>query len=407
MINTQHPTSILSESIQLPNGTVLKNRLIKSAMSDSLGDGQGNPTEKQARLYERWAEGGVALSIIGEVQITSKYPEKPGNLVLGLESDVEKLRLLTQRATINGAHIWPQLGHAGALSHLPLSSPKGPSQLNIPDLKCSGMTIIEIDELPAQYVAAALKAKSVGFTGIQIHAGHGFLLSQFLSPLFNHRDDQYGGSIENRSRIIVEIIDKVRKAVGASFPIGIKINSSDLLQGGLSKADSLAVIQILDRTSIDLIEISGGTYFPNAKSSSDSAISGPYFTAFSARAKEITNIPIITTGGFKSYEEVLNTLSSHSADLVGLARAFVLVPDLANQWLNQNNYKLTFPRFESPPSGAITAWYTMRINALANDSEQSFNLDLLEALNNYEERDLSRNPLWIEKFTHNNGAIDT
>lgn len=193
--STVNPASILGAPLKLPCGVVLNNRIVKAAMSDSLGDGRGNATEAQTRLYERWAQGGVALSLIGEVQGTPHYPEKPGNLVLTPSADKQALQELAQRGSINGTHVWPQLGHAGALSYLPISQPTGPSALDLAELKCAGMSIEDIESLPTMYANAALIAKSVGFGGVQIHAGHGFLLSQFLSPLFNHRIDEYGGSV--------------------------------------------------------------------------------------------------------------------------------------------------------------------------------------------------------------------
>ena len=165
---------LLQSPLALPCGAILKNRLAKSPMSDSLADGEGNPTEAQIRLYERWAEGGIALSIIGEVQGDPRYPEKPGNLVLGTHSNQESLQLLNRRALIDGAHIWPQIGHAGALSHLPISQPKGPSALDVEGLRCAGMSIEEVHALPDMYARTASHAKAVGFSGVHIHAGHGF-----------------------------------------------------------------------------------------------------------------------------------------------------------------------------------------------------------------------------------------
>ena len=130
MIKDSDSIPSLQSSLELPCGVILKNRLAKSPMSDSLADGEGNPSEAQIRLYQRWAEGGAAISFIGEVQGDPRYPEKPGNLVFGENSNQEILHLLTSRALINGAHLWPQIGHAGALSHLPISQPKGPSTRN-------------------------------------------------------------------------------------------------------------------------------------------------------------------------------------------------------------------------------------------------------------------------------------
>ena len=208
--SADRPEAVLDRPLELPCGAILKNRLIKSAMSDSLGDGAGNPTEAQIRLYERWAEGGAALSLIGEVQGDSRYPEKPGNLVLAPDCNLQAMQALSRRGSANGAHIWPQLGHAGALSHLPISLPRGPSALNVEGLRCAGMSLEDIRELPGIYARAATFAKDAGFSGVQIHAGHGFLLSQFLSPLFNRRMDAYGGPVAGRFRIISEIIDAVR-----------------------------------------------------------------------------------------------------------------------------------------------------------------------------------------------------
>lgn len=398
MIENSNSSNILGKPLELPCGVTLKNRFVKAPMSDSLGDGEGDPTEALIRLYERWAEGGAALSIIGEVQWTPYFPEKPGNLVLGSTTNNHRLRQLTKRATINSAHLWPQLGHAGALSHLPISDPKGPSALNIGDFKCSGMSTDEIRILPYQYAKAAEHAKVVGFTGVQIHAAHGFLLSQLLSPLFNNRTDEYGGSIEARCQIIIEVINEVRRVVGSTFPIGIKINSTDKLEGGLTENDALTLVQILDETSIDLIDISGGTYFPGAKASSNGSSRGPYFLDFAKEAKERTNIPLMVTGGFKTRRQTEDAVDSGAADMVGVARAMVLNPQLANTWLSETGEDPLFPKFEFAPPGGITAWYTMLLTALAEDQESVFELDLRSALKVYEERDTERCSKWKQKF---------
>ena len=396
---TSSPNHVLGTSLVLPCGVILKNRLAKSAMSDSLGDGEGNPTEAQGRVYERWAQGGAAVSIIGEVQGDPRYPEKPGNLVFGAHTDQRAIRSLVTRATIGGAHLWPQLGHAGALSHLPISQPRGPSALDIDGLRCAGMSVEDIQELPEMYATTAAYAKNAGFGGVHIHAGHGFLLSQFLSPLFNRRDDGYGGSIEARCRIVLEVIDEVRHAVGPSYPVGIKINSTDKLEGGLTEADALEVVRLLDQASVDLIDVSGGTYFPGAKASSDgSSDGGPYFLEFASRAKGVTDVPIMLTGGFQRREQAVDAVTSGAVDLVSLARAMVLNPWLAEAWLTEDGGDPEFPKFESPPRGGVTAWYTMRITALGEDRENTFTLDPQCALREYEERDAQRCGRWREKF---------
>jgi len=170
----------LFDPIQLPCGVVLKNRIVKSAMSESLGDGTGHPTDAQIRLYRRWAQGGLAASIIGEVQGNPYFAEKPGNLVLNASSDVSRFEELARQGAVNNAHLWLQLGHAGALAYKPTSTPAGPSALDLPGLCCRELTTGEIAQIPSQMANTALLAKKAGFGGVQIHAAHGFLLSQFF-----------------------------------------------------------------------------------------------------------------------------------------------------------------------------------------------------------------------------------
>ncbi len=392
--------TVLGRPLELPCGVVLKNRLVKSAMSDSLGDGEGNPTDAQMRLYERWAEGGAALSLIGEVQADPRYPEKPGNLVLAPGAALQAMQALARRGSANGARLWPQIGHAGALSHVPISRPKGPSALDVEGLRCDGMSLDDIQELPGIYAGAAKLAKDAGFGGVQIHAAHGFLFSQFLSPLFNRRTDAYGGSIEGRFRIIHEVIDAVREAAGPSFPIGIKVNSTDKLVGGLAEDDALEVVRLLDRTSVDLIDVSGGTYFPGAPSSSDgTSLSGPYFVGFARRAKAVTAIPVMATGGFETREQARDAVEKGHVDAVSLARAMVLNPMLAHAWLSDEGGDPAFPRFDGPPRGGVTAWYTMRLTALGEDDESRFDLSAASALAAYEARDTQRCARWRKRFS--------
>ena len=196
-------------------------------MSDSLGDGAGRPTEEQIELYRRWSAGGAAVSVIGEVQVDHRYPEKPGNLVLGPSADGALLARLAHVGSANRSHIWPQLGHAGALAHPPISRPAGPSALNIEGLYCDALTRSDVDALPAVYASAAAQARAAGSSGVEVHAGHGFLLSQFLSPLFNRRSDRYGGPIEARCQLLLDIVRQVRVEVGSQFAIAVKVNSSD------------------------------------------------------------------------------------------------------------------------------------------------------------------------------------
>jgi 2,4-dienoyl-CoA reductase-like NADH-dependent reductase (Old Yellow Enzyme family) len=389
---------VLGAPLELPCGVVLKNRLVKAAMSDSLGDGAGRPTDEQVALYRRWANGGAALSLIGEVQVDHRYPEKPGNLVLGPRADDALLAHLAGAGSVDGAHIWPQLGHAGALAPRAISRPAGPSALNIQGLQCDALTRSDVEALPMIYARAAAHAQDVGFTGVEIHAGHGFLLSQFLSPLFNRRSDHYGGSIEARCRLLLSVVRKVRAEVGPEFAIAVRINSSDQLEGGLSEDDAIVAISLLGNEAVDLIDISGGTYFPGAPVSSDGRSSGPYFLEFARRARTVTDIPLMLTGGFKTRREAADAVATGATDLVGLARTMALDPDVPAKWCDPDGGDPEFPRFDSPPVGGITAWFTMRLTALANGTEESFEPTLSTALEAYESRDAQRIGTWEQAF---------
>ena len=367
-------------------------------MSESLGDGCGNPTDLQCKLYQRWAEGGLAGSIIGEVQGNSHFAEKPGNLVLNHQSDQSKFKELAVKGSCNNSQLWLQLGHAGAMAHAPISTPKGPSEINIPGLSCEALTLKEIKELPTEFARTALLAKDLGFCGVQIHAAHGFLLSQFLSPLFNKRSDEYGGSIQSRMRLLLEVIAEVRQSVGRQFPIAVKLNATDMLEDGLESVDSLKVVSELENTSIDLLDISGGTYFPGAKSSSDKVSKGPYFLDYAKEARKLTNKPIMITGGFKNFDQASNALIEGNIDIVGIARAFALSPSLPLEWLKPEPVNPEFPRFSNPPEGGITAWYTMRLTEIAEGKEELTEPDLESAIKIYETRDAERCLAWNKHF---------
>lgn len=388
------PCSTLAQPLTLPCGVVLKNRIAKSAMSDSLGDGVGNPTDDQVRLYDRWAKSGLALSIIGEVQGTPHFAEKPGNLILNNHSDRDRFEHLAKVGATNNALLWPQLGHAGAMADAPISTPKGPSELDLPGLTCGALSLDQIQALPAEFARTATLARQLGFGGVELHAAHGFLLSQFLSPLFNQRGDAYGGSLQNRMRLLLEVISAVRNAVGPRYPIGIKLNATDQLEGGFVEDESLEVVAALDKTEIDLIDISGGTYFPGAASSSDRVSSGPYFLEFASRAREKTDIPLMVTGGFKTLAQAEKAVTQGQADVVGLARALVVDPELPSYWLSGQRGEPQFPRFKNPPEGGVTAWYTMQITQNAKGEGALAPDDLEEAIAAYEIRDDARRQVW-------------
>ncbi|QDL90553.1 oxidoreductase [Paroceanicella profunda] len=383
----------LFRPLELPCGTILRNRIAKSAMSDSLGDGRGDPTEAQIRLYERWAAGGLAVSIVGEVQGSPHFAEKPGNLVLGPGSDAARFRALARGGSANGAQLWLQLGHAGAMAYPPTSGPRGPSALDSPGLTCSALTVREVQSLPSEFARTARLAQDYGFGGVEIHAAHGFLLSQFLSPLFNRRQDRYGGALANRMRLLLEVVAEVREAVGPRFPVAIKLNATDQLEGGFAADDARAVVATLDRSGLDLIDISGGTYFPGARSASDGTGRGPYFLDFAESVRPLTRTPLMVTGGFKTLRQAADALD-RGVDMIGLARALVLEPALPNGWRSGTAGDPAFPTLQNPPEGGLTAWYTMRLTQIAGNCETSDVGDPEAALRACDARDAARIAPW-------------
>lgn len=395
----------LFSPLTLRCGQVLKNRIIKAAMSDSLGDGTGHPTDAQMRLYERWAEGGAAASLIGEVQPDHHHAEKPGNLVLNDASNLEHFKALAVQGSQHNTGLWLQLGHAGAMAYPPTSIPHGPSALDVPGLSCQALSLEDIKALPGIFARTARLARDTGFGGVQVHAAHGFLLSQFLSPLFNQREDDYGGSLENRMRLLLETIAAVREAVGTDFVVAVKLNATDQLEGGFEESEALHVIAALERTPINLIDISGGTYFPGARSASDASASGPYFVEFAKRAREVTSLPLMATGGFKTLAQAQAAVNEGAVDIVGLARSLALDPALPHHWQAGEGVEPELPRFVSPPEGSVTAWYTLRLTQLGEDREHESLGELDEVLAEYEARDAARAETWQAHFVRGDEAI--
>ncbi|PYE83950.1 tRNA-dihydrouridine synthase [Pseudoroseicyclus aestuarii] len=386
--------------LRLPCGAVLRNRIMKSAMSDRLADGSGHPTDAQAALYRKWSQGGAAVSIIGEVQGDARFPEAAGNLVLDGESDLNRFARLAREGMRGGGQLWLQLGHAGALTDPAIGTPKGPSALDLPELSSVALKADEIAALPALFARTARLAQVAGFGGVQLHAAHGFLLSQFLSPLFNRREDAYGGSIEARMQIVLEIVDAVRAAVGPAFPIAIKINATDRLDGGLTETDALKFVAALEQSSIDLIEISGGTYFPGAPATSEHRGSGAYFASFARSARSMTAKPLLLTGGIKTMDQAEKIISEGTADGVGLARAFAIIPEVTNLWRRGEATAPAFPRFTSPPEGGVTAWYTMRLAEIAEDMDHLSGNNLDQAVVTYTDREQRKADTWRSHFDY-------
>jgi 2,4-dienoyl-CoA reductase-like NADH-dependent reductase (Old Yellow Enzyme family) len=260
-------TNLLNQPLTLPNGFVIPNRLAKAATSETLETYSNNPTEKHIRLYQRWAASGIGMIITGNIMIDRRALGEPGNVVIEDERDFAILQQWAKTVTKQGSQLWAQLNHPGK------QSPKG---LNVRNISSSAVpfgaemqslfatpdeaTHQEIIEIIQRFGRSALICKKAGFSGVEIHAAHGYLINQFLSPLHNLRNDEWGGTPEKRRKFLMEVYAEIRKQVGADFPIAIKLNSADFQKGGFTEEDSLATIKALSKAGIDLIEISGGTY---------------------------------------------------------------------------------------------------------------------------------------------------
>lgn len=340
----------LSQAFTLRRGALIKNRLVKSAMSEALGDREGAPTPELAHLYGTWAEGGIGLCITGNVMIDHRALGEPGNVVIEDERHLAALTAWARSATRQNTHCWVQLNHPGkqcpkGLNRETVAPSAVPFRRDMQPFFATPreLTEAEILDLVQRYGRAAGIVKQAGFTGVQIHGAHGYLVSQFLSPHHNQRTDQWGGHAENRRRFVIEVLRAMRAAVGPQFPIGIKLNSADFQRGGFTEEESLEVIRALEAEGIDLVEISGGTYEAPAmtgiKDEAEAAgrstqVREAYFLAFAEKARQAVKVPLVVTGGFRSAAGMASALDSGAVDFVGMARALALEPDLPARLLS-------------------------------------------------------------------------
>ncbi|KRK95147.1 NADH:flavin oxidoreductase/NADH oxidase family protein [Companilactobacillus futsaii] len=334
------------DSLTLKTNTTIKNRFVKAAMSETLGDSKYQPTEQTISLYQAWANGGTGLLITGNVMVDRNARGEFGNIVVDHNQNYNLLKKWAQAGTTNNTKIFLQLNHPGKQSPKTITKqPVTPSAVPMTGSNSfafnspRALSHAEIKQIIAKFVDAAVIAQQTGFSGVEIHAAHGYLLNQFLSPHDNQRSDEYGGSLENRMRIITEIYQGIREKVGRNFPIALKINSSDFRPDGFSEEDSLKVIQKMDQLGIDLIEISGGNY-ENPKMQGIGK--GAFFIDYAKKVKQTIKTPIIVTGGFNTANGMESAIQNKETDFIGLARPLVMVPDLPNQlkWGNFTSVKL-------------------------------------------------------------------
>jgi 2,4-dienoyl-CoA reductase-like NADH-dependent reductase (Old Yellow Enzyme family) len=339
----------INSEITLPCGAVIKNRIAKSAMSEAMAKRFVSDVAFQ-KLYQRWAEGGTGLVITGNVMVHRKALGEVGNIVFEKGINDPLLSKWAEAGKKNGTHIWPQINHPGRQSPKFLSpKPVGPSAVGLkaPMDKVFNqpreLTEDEIFDIIERFAYAAKLSKDNGFTGVQIHGAHGYLVSQFLSPDSNIRTDKWGGSIENRMRFVCEIYKAMRKAVGDSFPIGVKLNSADFQKGGFTKEDSMLVVKTLSDLGMDLIEISGGTYETpvmmdgNKKDSTKKREA--YFLDYCEEVRKIVKTPLLLTGGFRSATGMNEALATGACDMIGLARSLAINPEFSKDLLAGKDVK--------------------------------------------------------------------
>ena len=386
----------LSSSFTLKNGTIISNRIVKSATSEVLGTMKGAPTPTLINLYKRWAEGGAGLLITGNIMVDAKALGEPNNVVVEDKTHFELLQTWAQAAAGTEAQIWTQINHPGrqaiGLINRKVVAPSairlkvGPMSSMFAKPKALGED--EILDIIERYATTAEILKEAGFPGVQIHGAHGYLVSQFLSPRMNIRTDKWGGSLENRARFVLEIYRKMRAKLGANYPIGIKINSADFQRGGFTEEESVQVIKMLSDEGIDMIEISGGTYEAPAMmfSKQSTREREAYFIEYTKKARKVTDTPLMVTGGFRTAAAMEYTLAEGSLDLVGLARPFILYPNFPKEMLNGTLEKveLSVPKtgikFVDERGLLELGWYEQQLRRIGEGKEPKLTLSPLNVL---------------------------
>lgn len=382
-------TNYLCKELRLPNGSILPNRIAKASMSEALATYDHHPTNLLVDLYRRWAKSGIGMLITGNIMIDKRALGEPGNVVIEDESDLPLLKQWASAVTEQDSTLWAQLNHPGK------QSPKG---LNKENLSPSAVpfrsdmaaffetpreaTEAEILEIIQRFGRSAAICKKAGFSGVQIHGAHGYLISQFLSPHHNLRNDEWGGSPEKRRHFVLAVYAEIRKQVGSDFPVGIKLNSADFQKGGFTEEDSMQTILALADAGIDLIEISGGTYEAPAMSGavqapqrSSTALREAYFQAFAEKIRATVNVPLMLTGGFRTYSGMNAAIQSQATDIVGLARLLAIDPD-APKLLLQGRDSMQFVRPVTTGIKAIDKmgvmeilWYARQLKRMAKGGE--------------------------------------
>jgi len=328
----------LADPLDLPSGVRLPNRIAKAAMTEALADSHNAPDGRIVTLYRRWAQGGYGLLITGNIMVDRAHLGEPGNIVIEDDRDLPQLTEWTKAAHDGGAAIFAQLNHPGRqsnlfnLGHTPVAPSAVP--LALPGAAVPReLTVAEIEDIIDRFATAAEVCEAAGFDGVQIHAAHGYLVPQFLSPLSNLRDDEWGGDAARRMRFLIEVVRRVRSRVSPGFAVSVKLNSADFQRGGFSEADSRDVVAALAKEAVDLIEVSGGNYEEPAMSGSAASSTRSreaYFLDYARSVRDAAGgVPLAVTGGFRTHSGMQDALTAGDCDVVGIARPTVTTTDAA------------------------------------------------------------------------------
>ncbi len=394
------PVTHLNQPIELPCGALLANRVAKAAMSEQLAGRHSEPGAALCRLYRRWSASGAGLLITGNVMVDPEGTSEPGQVVLCDDQHLGAFGRWAQAARSGGAPVWMQINHAGR--QVPRSLRRwalAPSAVGLGALFATprALQANEIARLVQRHADTAALAERAGFDGVQIHAAHGYLASQFLSPLSNLRTDGYGGTPERRRRYLLEVIEAVRGAVGPSVAVSVKLNSADFARDAALAEEALSHVRALDQAPIDLLEISGGDF----RSAAMLGVAGPgtegvamspregYFLDFARRARQGTKKPLMLTGGFRRARSMEAALASGAVDVIGLARPLVFEPELPVRLLQTSaGARAASALAPWPPTPRATglfgglrevAWHTVRIWRLARGGASDSDLSPLWA----------------------------
>lgn len=355
IVRTTGASATLNEQLPLACGQVLPNRLMKAALSEGLADSSHGPDTRIEKLYSQWGAGGYGLVITGNVMVDGRHLGEPGNVVIEDDRHSEQLTRWAKTTTDGGSLIWMQLNHPGRQAN-PIANREravGPSAVavGIPGIPAPrALDEAEIHEIVERFATAALVAETTGFDGVQLHGAHGYLVSQFLSPLANRRTDKWGGDIEGRSRFAVEVIRAIRAAVSPSFAVGIKLNSADFQRGGFSEDDSRIVVERLADEHLDLIEISGGSYESPAMMGRGTVKNSTrereaYFLDYARTVRVAAgSVPLAVTGGFRTRSVMAAALSSGDCDVIGIGRPATISTSAAAALLDGTSDRLEVPR---------------------------------------------------------------